>query len=319
MHKLRSVEDVRHKMMQRPRGLPRGRHYFLSMSKPFIPNYEELCKRSNLRPFLRIMTIVLLYAFVSYIGFTINSFSSWIFICSVLGVMMTSLFVLVHESTHGTLFKTPFLNTIVGTIAATLTFDNYYLYKKWHWQHHQNTCTHDDSEISFSFSSLRDYLIQFVTYIPTLSTFPHYRLILQQEYPTSWRIRYFFAWSTVALWAGVVFGLFVVFPFEILALYIIPLCISFKIIFFTDVAEHYGLCESSDQDVLQTTRTTISNKLFSYFYFNANYHTVHHAYPRVSYFNVPVVYEYIQTHIEHKELSYLQFHIRIIKSLIAKK
>jgi fatty acid desaturase len=82
------------------------------------------------------------------------------------------------------------------------------------------------------------------------------------------------------------------------------------------LAEHTG-CPKV-MNVLENTRTVLTNRLIRRIAWNMPYHTEHHTFPAVPFHRLPDLHEVMAGRIRHIEPGYSTFHRRLYTSLASR-
>lgn len=229
---------------------------------------------------------------------------------------------IIHECIHGLFARAKWVNRSVGAIAAAVLLKNYTLHRAFHLRHHSRTTKDDDPEPRAELRSIHDYLrlaAQRGNIFFTTRTSWHGTWRALRGYPPPYlagnellNVR---ADALIELlWLAVVLGGLIFFPRPVIYGYLFPLCISPALAFVVFLPEHYATTAGSNRAV-ENTRTIRSNALFRFLFWNNNYHTEHHAYPGVPFFNLPRLHRLIAGHISHSACSYTQFHFHLLRQL----
>ena len=83
-----------------------------------------------------------------------------------------------------------------------------------------------------------------------------------------------------------------------------------------NITEHTGL--THEADTIHNTRTIKTWPVFRWLAWNMQYHTAHHTFPAVPFFNLPELHKEMVKHegYEPPTTSYLAFQIRCIRHLM---
>ena len=231
-----------------------------------------------------------------------------------------------HECYHGTAFRSRWLNDWFGRLFGFLVVypsD----YDKWnHFAHHANTQDWEKDPELYKrkpFTSPWGYLWMF-TGIPYF--YGHFAAILRQatgdvpDYFLNERQRRlvvlaarwhvvgyvailaaslaFQSWWAVMFWFG-------------------PMVATKWIYWFQGLAEHTGL--SHEPNTLLNTRTFRTNAFMRWVHWNMTYHTIHHTFPAVPFFNLPRLHAEVTATYPHPlpEVGYLRCQREILGALLS--
>jgi fatty acid desaturase len=256
--------------------------------------FRNLQKRNNYRAFISHGLYFLLMAAVGWLcAFLYSQGSAWcILTFFVYGELFGMCNSRLHESLHGTPFKTGFLNEIVYWIASTMEI-RCPLTTRWsHFNHHSYTILTDmDLEIQAPRPvKMWKVLIEFFYLYSTIfSLVP--TLVLQSlgipskdarhVVPENEMRKVFWSSRFVLVVHLAVIALAIVLKSWLpILLFTLPRLYGGSLIWALILAQHSGLAE----DVLDhrlTTRTIHLNPILSWLYMHMEYHTEHHIYPNI--------------------------------------
>ncbi|MDB5501618.1 MAG: fatty acid desaturase [Tardiphaga sp.] len=229
------------------------------------------------------------------------------------GYLVAFLFMPVHEAAHRTVFRTKFLNTVLGHLSALTIMYPYEYYTLFHWDHHRFT---QDSE--------RDPELMFAT-VPTSDTqlAIAYSGIVYLFKRTRLMFRHALTGEVVVPWipenkramvvreARAYVGVYLVLLIASVALsstlllwvWLIPLVVGQWFLRPYLFAEHTG-CDHT-RSAFENTRTTYTGQLMKWFTWNMPFHVEHHAYPSVPFHALPKLNEIIDDRIAYRGQGYL--------------
>jgi fatty acid desaturase len=239
-----------------------------------------------------------------------------------MGFMLSGFLGAAHDCAHGTHLDSKAGNRWAGALWASAVLFNFSLYKYFHLEHHKHTGVDGDTEPNGRFQNVWIYLLALPTtaffsafwkmaFRAEREQFPSFvrTLKARREVKTDNRIQ--------MIWAMVIILTSTIYPEEIFLSYFVPLLFYFPMVFFTSLPEHYG-CDLGP-DTWTNTRSTVSNPVFRYYFWNGNFHSEHHVYPSVPSCNLPVVHRRIGTRFKFVESSYIRFHLHLISDLIFRR
>lgn len=235
-----------------------------------------------------------------------------------------------HECTHGMMTPYKKLTRVLGAFWMTPLLINFTVHKNYHLKHHANTTCEGDPEFNFEydgFPSIKSYISSMAKWITIYD--PLHRLnwrhswsamkgketdlLTSQRKVTQARNDFIF----LLIWISVIATATLIWPWEIIAGYWIPVGIFMPLIaYITAVPEHYDVDYGGD--ALSNTRTIEANPILSFLFWHFNYHTAHHFNPSVPFYSLPKLNKKISPLIQHKEKSYLGFHKKTIFKIIKK-
>jgi fatty acid desaturase len=210
----------------------------------------------------------------------------------------------VHELTHRTVFRTPWLNDLFVRVFAFVGWFNFRHYASSHVRHHQFTLhPPDDLEVVLPIRlMIRDFF---------LTGFVNgrvYRLVLKPivrhamgRFEGAWDLALFppdrpYQRRPVIRWARVLlFGHGAILVVSLLAgWWIVPVLTSLTpiyggwLFFLCNNTQHIGL-QDNVPDFRLCTRTFIPNRLVRFLYWHMNYHIEHHMYAAVPCYNLSLL------------------------------
>lgn len=267
--------------------------------KLVIPrHFFETSDGWGLRATLRLLGVPLIH--IAMLPFW-ASLSPWLAIAAIvpLGVAISKTTLLVHEAVHGSLFRTPALNRIVGRIGGWWTMVDFIAFDALHKSHHMKVGDDDDPQLldygaleTASRSRLAWHLLR-----PLLGwNLIHMATLLKQRLrmPRPWRVTLGECLGLVAVqgtffllatsggeqpWLGLIF----------------PISAATVGLFMSQIR---GFCEHvpmPGESGVMRLRSHTSNPFERPFihYLNYNYHGEHHRYPRVPSRNLPALSQWL--------------------------
>jgi fatty acid desaturase len=223
---------------------------------------------------------------------------------------------------HQNLFRSRLANHLAGTVAAAWLFFHGPAYRAWHLTHHAYTFEPEDSEqLPERFRSRFGY----VGYCLLLG--PSFAAILWAGAaatvagrPPRWvgaeRLRgYVRRWAIApALVLAVAAVAASEWPSVIVRGWLIPAAIGSVVVFpFLTMPEHYE--GKGRPGLLANTRTTTSNRLLRFLYWNNNLHTAHHLVPTVPPQSLGRLDGYIAERNTLRDSGFFAFHRRVLHEL----
>ncbi len=235
----------------------------------------------------------------------------------VFGLFCCSMFAALHESGHGTAFKSRRLNRLVATFAGIAHLYPSHIFRELHFAHHRYThIPGKDPEISIGDQAAPVILTNPPIYLAFLTGLPYLQLkiiltllgmigspeFIRKRYTTYIRpkmrkqiaIECFFV---TLIYSGLIY----------LALYVNPgfwglftgQVVGHGLLSTYLVMEHNGL--PHEGNILEKTRSINVNKVVAYLLWNMPFHAEHHAYPAVPFHALPLLHEEIKEELVHKE------------------
>ncbi|BCG95936.1 fatty acid desaturase family protein [Mesorhizobium sp. 131-2-1] len=237
------------------------------------------------------------------------------------GILIVFLFTLLHETVHRTAFETQRLNDAVArlcSLAIALPAD---WFRYFHFAHHRFTQDPDnDPELAFPKpETLRQYVVH-VSGLPVW--WAHFKTLYsnasggsQESYvPPKGRPKVRAeARAMIALYAAVLLLAFWFKATVLLYVWIVPALLGQPFLRLYLLAEH-GRCPMV-ANMLENTRTTLTNWLVRKVAWNMPFHAEHHAYPGVPFHQLPEFHRLIERHLKVIEPGYVRFHEKYIETL----
>ena len=210
-----------------------------------------------------------------------------------------------HESSHGTAFKSGWMNNTLYEIASFMVFRQSIVWRWSHTRHHSDTLVRGrDPEIAaprppdirkiilnmFALKSapaeLRKMIIHATGRIDKeVATF-----LPESEYrKVFWNARIYLSIFALAIAASFVFSTLL--PVLFIGL---PTLVGTWLMRVYGLTQHAGLAENV-LDHRLNCRTVYMNRVHRYLYWNMNYHVEHHMFPMVPYHALPKLHELIKS------------------------
>jgi fatty acid desaturase len=282
---------------------------------------QNLKRRPSWKVALQAVFNLTLYVALWWLAANISRWWFWLIAWWFQAVILCGFLGAAHDCAHGTFAAKGRGNHVAGALWSAGILLNFALYKYHHLEHHSHTSIEGDTEPAGTFPDLKSYLAS----LPMTGFFvAFWRMSLQAcigEFPHFVRTaaaRRAVRQDNIYLsaWLCTICGATIMWPHTLLFFYWVPLFLLLPMLLWTSLPEHYD-CEQSS-NVLSNTRTVVSNALFRFVSWNANFHAEHHVYPSIPSSNLPRVHSLIGRHFEFRESSYILFHVRLILSLIRK-
>jgi fatty acid desaturase len=282
----------------------------------------RLARPDSWRTAMHIAVVLGAWIGLAAIGLAVDSWPVWIVVWCALAVCTATPIALMHEAVHHNLFRSRLANHITGTIAAAWVFFHGPAYRAWHLTHHAFTFGPDDSEqLPERFGSKLAY----VGYCAMLG--PSFAVILWLGAlgdligrPPRWiggqRLQnYVRRWALApALVLGLVVAAAFLWPAVIIKGWLVPAVLGSVVIFpFLTMPEHYE--GKAHPDLLSNTRTTSSNRVMRYLYWNNNLHTAHHLVPTVPPHSLQRVDDQVIERNTLRDPGFFAFHRRVLRDM----
>jgi fatty acid desaturase len=240
------------------------------------------------------------------------------------GFVMALWFGPMHECTHGTAFRTRWLNRAVGIVAGLVIWRPPLYFKYRHADHHTYTQHPEfDPDIVRMPRTRREY----ATVAVGLSFWHKLFVILGRSaagrfdeversfLPTEERRRVRDETRTfLAFYALVVAGAIASGHLSTLLLYwVVPRLAGEPFLRLMRIAEHTGAAESPN--LLENTRTVIASPVVRFLFWNMPYHAEHHLVPSVPFHALPRLHAEARPRLRYVSTGYLAVHRELLASL----
>ena len=233
------------------------------------------------------------------------------------GIVLCFLFTPLHESIHGTAFRTPWINTVVAEVFGFVLLLPPRHFRFFHFAHHRHT---QDSTLDPELATPKP--TSFRSYVWYLSGLPYWSAqiaaiagnALGWERPpfvpaaAAKRVRTESRLHLLgyALTAGISIGMG---RGEIVWLWIIPALLGQPFLRTYLLAEH-AACPLV-ADMLANTRTTFTGGAIRFLAWNMPHHTAHHASPTVPFHRLPALTALLRKSLRSTADGYLDAHRQI--------
>ncbi|MGE0004208.1 MAG: fatty acid desaturase family protein [Parvibaculaceae bacterium] len=237
------------------------------------------------------------------------------------GIAIAFLFTLLHETVHQTAFRTAWLNEIVARIAGFALALPADWFRYFHFAHHRFTQDpgKDPELASAKPATPRQYALH-VSGLPVwrghLRTLAVNAAGLCRDGFVPPRGR-----GKVALEARLMIAAYAVIAASciyfrtpvLLFAWILPALIGQPFLRLYLLAEH-GRCPYV-ANMLENSRTTLTNIVIRKLAWNMPYHAEHHAYPGVPFHRLPEFHELVEDHLRQVEKGYVRFNSKYLSGL----
>lgn len=248
-----------------------------------------------------------------------------VFLFMIQGILINCLYAGVHELSHNTVFKTRTLNMVFGRMFTFILLMGRDQDKFEHFQHHRHTQDIDlDAEIvggkPFTLPSYILYMLA-ITYWPKRIG-EVLRLAMGQTHLWPWLSGPQF--KTVHKEARLMllgYGIIAMISVALssaaaLKFWLLPMLAMKGFQNLQNTAEHLGMPHT--QDIVMNTRTVCAHPIMRWLLWNMPYHTAHHSYPMVPFFQLDELHEAVVKSLgsEPPTVTHLGFQKHMIRKLI---
>lgn len=229
------------------------------------------------------------------------------------GYLVAFLFMPVHEAAHKTVFRTRWLNTVLGHLSSLIIMYPLEYYTLFHWDHHRFTQDPErDPELMFATVPTSDTQLA-IAYSGIVYLFKRVRLMFRHaltgqvvvpwipEGKRTLVVREARLYTLVYL--VLLIGSIVSSSTLLLWVWLIPLVVGQWFLRPYLFAEHTG-CDHT-RSAFENTRTTYTGQLMKWFTWNMPFHVEHHAYPSVPFHALPKLNAIVDDRIAYRGRGYL--------------
>ncbi|MXZ81734.1 MAG: fatty acid desaturase [Gammaproteobacteria bacterium] len=237
------------------------------------------------------------------------------------GILLAFLFAPLHESIHKTAFRSGSWNRITGIVCGLILLLPPSYFRCFHMAHHRHTQIQgQDPELDASKpSTITDYLLymsgfsywreQFTMLISYALGIRQDRYVSDGKYADVVKeVRAFVIVYSILVAASILFE-----SWAIVEYWLLPMALGQPFLRGFLLSEH-TLCPVVP-DMLQNTRTTLTNRIVRRLCWNMNYHAEHHAWPSVPFHRLPEAHQRIRADLPNLDAGYLVVHSKILRSL----
>jgi fatty acid desaturase len=229
------------------------------------------------------------------------------------GILIVFLFTAMHETIHGTAFRSAWLNRAVSTVSGFLVFIPPVWFRYFHFAHHRHT--HDPDNDPELMSRKPETIAQYVLYLSGLPLWINMAKVIAANTLATSNERYvpekgkakvrLEARITVAAYAVLATASVALWSPALLWAWIVPILLGQPFLRGYLLAEHARCPHVSN--MLENTRTTFTTALVRLIAWNMPFHAEHHAYPAVPFHKLPRFHEVVAEHLRTTERGYLRF------------
>lgn len=240
------------------------------------------------------------------------------------GVAIAFLFAPMHETSHGTAFRSRWLNELVFRLISLVYISPPVFFRYFHAAHHTYTqIPGKDPDIVMArpgtFTRYSSYISSLPFWKRNITWFVRHALgsiserdrwyVPQDELPRVYRE------ARVMLSIYAMVGIVSVFAGStvLLTYWLIPRLMGEPVMRWIRVAEHTG-CEEGG-DLRRNTRTTLASKWFHLLFWNMSYHAEHHLCPAVPFHALPVLHNEVGGSLHPVGYSYPSVHREVLRTI----
>jgi fatty acid desaturase len=283
---------------------------------------EGLTTKPTVQTLARLAVVVATYGGLFLLGRELGAWWAWAVIWVLQAVLLAGMYSFMHEATHFSLFRSATANRVAATFGAGVLMVNAPQYRAFHMHHHAYTRQENLRGAPVELRTPVGYVVGGVMMAGFLgfaapvvvgsfaSLFNIYAF-----YVTSSRLKRDVrraAWLHLALVVAVIAWMVVDFT-TVASLWLVPLALFYCAVFgFVSEPEHYGLMPNGS--VYETTRTMRANPVFSFFYWENQFHAEHHMAPGVPYAGLRRLHSRMDPQ-RLRVVGYWSFHLGVLRDL----
>lgn len=279
---------------------------------------KELTKRNNWRGLIQCGSFLLLYLLTLSGGIYLFRQQLWIplvIVCYVHSILVNFMGwgAAVHELSHGTVFKTKWLNELFLYLFSLLSWNNPEYFRVSHTNHHLYTLQKElDKEViqipvknklnwrnllqwfTFDFFQLKHFLSRAILHAMGNADADYFmwRPLLPPKDP---RRKLIVRWARILILFHIIIVIITILSRVWILLYFVTFSFFFAS-FYTKLCgalQHTGL-QDNLLDWRLTTHTFEADAITRFLYWNMNYHIEHHMYASVPFYNLPKLHKLVK-------------------------
>lgn len=300
--------------------------------KSFISQQRGIISRQDLKPFTRrtdahgLVHLGIHLAGLGATGWLVYlSLGTWWLLVPAMfvhGVVLNHLFAPLHETIHGTPFRTRWLNELVMYVLGFMIVWMPIYFRYEHTAHHTNTqIKGKDAEFVLPSPATKWHYFLWVSGLTRwtinlgwlfLHSMGRMRPEERQNVPDNELPRIFFeARVMLALYAAIGVGAVIAQSWELLIYWLIPLTIGRPVQHAIRAADHAGCLEGPE--LTRHVRTVLTDPVTQFLGWNMNFHSMHHLAPSVPYHALPALHAAVGNRLYNSQRGYLAAQIDIIR------
>ena len=227
----------------------------------------------------------------------------WPLLLPLQGILIVFLFTAMHETIHGTAFRSAWLNRAVSTASGFLIFIPPVWFRYFHFAHHRHT--HDPDNDPELMSRKPETVAQYVLYLSGLPLWAGMAKVIAANAAGIADERYVPAKAkakvrleariTVGAYAALAIASIALWTPALLCVWIVPIVLGQPFLRAYLLAEHARCPHVAN--MLENTRTTFTTALVRLIAWNMPFHAEHHAYPAVPFHKLPRFHAVVAAHL----------------------
>ena len=239
----------------------------------------------------------------------VDSFWAWFPASVLLGFVIFSFSVLLHESVHRCIFrKKPRLNDLLGLVYGWISGLAFSQFKRWHLDHHDHLgSTHADPKRAHLSPRINSPWFKLLYCTPML--FPiYFRAVAEtfKGYPEQ-LCRQIKRERTVGiiLHLGILTWFWTLDPWFAFKAHLFPVFFIFPIAFTVNrLGQHYVI---NPDEIANWTTLMRSNWIWNFLYLFSTYHLEHHYFPGVPFYNLRKLQKELEPFFQRKQMVFFSY------------
>lgn len=202
-----------------------------------------------------------------------------------------------HEAVHGVLFRHRGLNHLFGALCAWPVLQNFAAYRVLHLRHHAQLGAEGDPD-HFDNYTQRRWLVYGMHWGRLLAGYPAYLLaipVLAFKHGAA-RDRVLLTLETLAAAVLLTWACLTLPTAWVMHGWLLPMVVINTMVNIRGMSQHTLLTDTAD--VVQGTRTILTNPVTRFFMCNENYHLEHHLYPGVPWHRLPALHAALRPQLD---------------------
>jgi fatty acid desaturase len=241
-----------------------------------------------------------------------------------LGILIMFQFTALHEVTHGTAFRSAWLNVLVAHVSGFLTLVQPEWFRYFHFAHHRHTQDpeHDPELEGGKPETLAKYLIYLSGYTVWKGNLTvlvrnalgraDWSYVPEKRRPAlvreaRWMLSVYAVLIIVSMW---------LWSDLLVWLWLVPVLLGQPFLRAYLLAEHTRCPFVSN--MLENSRTTFTTALVRFVAWNMPYHSEHHSWPQVPFWRLPELHRVLKDKVMTTEHGYARVHAKFLSQLIGR-
>lgn len=277
---------------------------------------------------VRFTLLTAVYIGLALIGLHLDKLWAWLPIWLVMGAILGGLNLIAHECVHSSFSNSAKVNRFVGSIFMASNFLNFTLHRGYHLKHHAHTTQEGDTQNEiglYGYRNLAQYLKDLLSWSSVFNSFFYnewkYSVLAffgkrssffntKESDLAAVRTDFFVMLLWCAILGYIAYNNF----WTVFYTFLVPITFFFPLVLYIiSLPEHYKV--NNGENAIQNTRTVKSSWPVRLVFWNINYHTVHHAFPYIPFYNLPEAHKLLEKDLLFYEPTYIGFHRKVFREL----